>query len=525
MTSEMRLGATLAAIVSGDGTAVVGPTLVALVDAPPSDPLVEAIWAVAEAEGPFDEALAALASVGSDGFAGLSDLILFGWEDDGCRLVIRGEVGAEINGRDGMQQEALQGGGVRSWAEHVYAEVGSVRAWVGEVRVATPEFLGYAIDRGIAPARGVDVLAPGTDVARPVARSRRSKQRPVPVEVPPEVAAALAASGVDAPSDASPLLPTPSVDEELVASGTTPDTDIVSTVEGAAPSTGADGLADVGDERLTGADDPGDPLASGVAEAGAAGSPPSLDTIHPGALHDGSFVEHDPKPEDDGPNDFDVLFGATQFRSVEGAAIRADEAVPDAPAPDAPAPRSDLGPDHDGMTVTAAELRSMIGSAPSAGGAPSGGSGHLATRCAQGHLNPPHGSVCRACGQSIQGQSAVRVPQLDIGVFRFTDGTRIPVTKPMLIGRSPKMSGPISGVVPDLVTVASPAQDISRTHVEVRVEGWQVMVLDKGSTNGTTVMLPGRDPQRLRPDHPFPLPIGGRVNLADEAEFTFEVGP
>jgi len=96
------------------------------------------------------------------------------------------------------------------------------------------------------------------------------------------------------------------------------------------------------------------------------------------------------------------------------------------------------------------------------------------------------------------------------------------VAGPLLIGRSPRMSGPISGALPELVSVPSVQSDISRTHVEIRIEGWQVLVVDKGSTNGTMVLLEGRPPQRLRPGEPFPLPLGGRVSLADEVDFTYE---
>ena len=73
------------------------------------------------------------------------------------------------------------------------------------------------------------------------------------------------------------------------------------------------------------------------------------------------------------------------------------------------------------------------------------------------------------------------------------------------------------------VTVPSPEQDVSRTHVEVRLEGWQVLAVDKGSTNGTTVTIPGHGTQRLRPDLPFPLPVGAVLSLADEVSISFEV--
>ena len=148
----------------------------------------------------------------------------------------------------------------------------------------------------------------------------------------------------------------------------------------------------------------------------------------------------------------------------------------------------------------------------------------LASRCGAGHVNPPHAEVCRACGGPVD-PGVVAVERVELGRFVFSSGQVVTVAGPLLIGRSPRMSGPISGALPELVSVPSAQQDISRTHVEVRIKGWQMLVVDKGSTNGTMVLLDGRPPQRLRPGEPFPLPLGGRVSLADEVDFVYEVAP
>ena len=227
-----------------------------------------------------------------------------------------------------------------------------------------------------------------------------------------------------------------------------------------------------------------------------------------------------PPPEDD----YDSLFGATEFRSVEGAAVRPSELdappEPDRAAAAAPPPPSPATPgdhDHDGFTVS---LQDLIGAVPDLTG---GVEGQLAVQCLSGHLNPASGATCRVCGTDIQTQKPFKVDRIDLGVFRFSTGDEVRVLGPMLVGRAPKLGGAITGVVPELVTVPSPEQDISRTHVEVRVEGWQVMVVDRDSTNGTFVSLPGQEPKRLRAGEPFPLPVGASVSLAGEVEFAFEV--
>ncbi len=71
--------------------------------------------------------------------------------------------------------------------------------------------------------------------------------------------------------------------------------------------------------------------------------------------------------------------------------------------------------------------------------------------------------------------------------------------------------------------IPSPDKDISRNHLEIRLDGWHVLVTDLKSTNGTLVTLPGREPERLRPDAPAPIEPGTTVSLADEVTFRFEV--
>ena len=66
-------------------------------------------------------------------------------------------------------------------------------------------------------------------------------------------------------------------------------------------------------------------------------------------------------------------------------------------------------------------------------------------------------------------------------------------------------------------------RDISRNHAEVVLEGWHVLVRDLGSTNGTTVTLPGQEPVRLRPTEDHGIEPGAVITLADEVSLTYEV--
>jgi pSer/pThr/pTyr-binding forkhead associated (FHA) protein len=75
--------------------------------------------------------------------------------------------------------------------------------------------------------------------------------------------------------------------------------------------------------------------------------------------------------------------------------------------------------------------------------------------------------------------------------------------------------------VPQLVTVPSPQQDISRSHLELRLEGWHVVALDLGTTNGTTLHRPGHEPLRLRAREGVLLRDGDLLDLGDDVHLTY----
>ena len=148
-----------------------------------------------------------------------------------------------------------------------------------------------------------------------------------------------------------------------------------------------------------------------------------------------------------------------------------------------------------------------------------------AVLCPAGHPSPPHAGTCRACGRDIPPQQPYQTPRPPLGVLRLGTGDVVALDRGVLLGRSPKGNADLpAGDRPHLVRVPSPENDISRNHVEVVLEGWHVLVRDLGSTNGTTVALPGAAPVRLRPGDQQVIEPGTIVTMADEVSFTFEVG-
>jgi FHA domain-containing protein len=148
----------------------------------------------------------------------------------------------------------------------------------------------------------------------------------------------------------------------------------------------------------------------------------------------------------------------------------------------------------------------------------------LAVLCTRGHLNPPTSPTCRICGREVPEQQAYETPRPPLGILRLSTGDVVRLDRGGIMGRAPQ--GP-PGLPPDLqphvVRIASPQCDLSRNHVQVVVEGWQVILRDLDTTNGTTVTPPQSTTTRLRAGDPFVLEPGAVVSMADEVSFTYEV--
>jgi hypothetical protein len=148
-----------------------------------------------------------------------------------------------------------------------------------------------------------------------------------------------------------------------------------------------------------------------------------------------------------------------------------------------------------------------------------------AVLCPAGHPSPPHAGTCRSCGREIPVQQPFQTARPPLGVLRLATGDVVTLDRGVLLGRSPKVRADVPAAErPHLVKVPSPENDISRNHLEVVLEGWHVLVRDLGSTNGTTVALPGQAPVRLRPGDQQVIEPGTILSLADEVSLTFEVG-
>jgi hypothetical protein len=108
----------------------------------------------------------------------------------------------------------------------------------------------------------------------------------------------------------------------------------------------------------------------------------------------------------------------------------------------------------------------------------------------------------------------------------LSSGPVVDVDRAVIVGRAPQARRPGDDRA-RLVTVPSPHQEISSTHVEFRPgtgpDQGSVVVTDLGSTNGTVIVQPGLRPEDLQPGISVQLNPGAVVDLGEGV--TIQVAP
>lgn len=195
------------------------------------------------------------------------------------------------------------------------------------------------------------------------------------------------------------------------------------------------------------------------------------------------------------------------------AAVMPAPPAPEPPAPEPPAP----GP-FDSMENGDTQLMMdpvLSEPAPPGLGSTDPDAMVMAVVCPYGHSSPENATVCRVCGQPIVSQAPRLVERPTLALLRASDGTTVQVDRAVLLGRAPSANLSTTRT-PRLMTVPSPGHDISRTHVEVAPEGWQIVVTDLRSTNGTIVVRPGSgERSHLPPGEPVAVPLQSLLELGD----------
>ncbi|QZY28663.1 FHA domain-containing protein [Nocardioides coralli] len=133
-----------------------------------------------------------------------------------------------------------------------------------------------------------------------------------------------------------------------------------------------------------------------------------------------------------------------------------------------------------------------------------------------------------AVTQPVPLQSSVPGPEESepAAVVRlvFSHGEEVAVDRAVVVGRAPQAGRSRGTGEPQLVTVPSPGQEISSTHLEVRPgsgsDHGHAVVEDLGSTNGTVLVRPGQAAEELTAGTPVVLVPGAVLDLGDGITIT-----
>ncbi|CAM3909691.1 FHA domain-containing protein [Nocardioides zeicaulis] len=120
----------------------------------------------------------------------------------------------------------------------------------------------------------------------------------------------------------------------------------------------------------------------------------------------------------------------------------------------------------------------------------------------------------------VPGQEvAPEVLASPVATLVFSTGDVVGVDRTVLVGRAPEARRFASHDQPHVVTVASPHQEISSTHLEIRpgagADHGSAIATDLGSTNGTVLAQPGLDAEELTPGIAVSLVPGAVLDLGD----------
>jgi FHA domain len=397
----------------------------------------------------------------------------------------------------------LRAGVVRAskiaWGDPVSAEV---------VPLDTPAF---------APTSSVDVPSPArepepaSDDLRPVPISATTASDSVAIEDggPVETAAPVA--------DSAPLGNDPAASDDAVPvdEGSPTMTSSAAEPSGATTVVSSDGeedLPELPEPAEKAEDEPEPPHASRFA---ALWGDTSAYSIEEAAVR--IEAEEAPKPQ----RAATVLSGAAPAAASLSPDSDIISSVPgrggSAAAPAAPATQD--WSDHDGATVVGFSIGTAVAEpAPEATNSET----VLALVCPSGHPNRPHREACRQCGAVLSAGFTQTVPRPSLGLIRSSTGEVVPLTGPVLIGRSPRAARFQGTVSPKLLSL--PYQHISSTHLEVRMEGWNVFAVDLNSMNGA--YLRRRDEPPVRVTHvPLMLADGDVIDFGHGVSVSFEGMP
>lgn len=112
--------------------------------------------------------------------------------------------------------------------------------------------------------------------------------------------------------------------------------------------------------------------------------------------------------------------------------------------------------------------------------------------CDCGELNSPDSEECRACGATLDPARPLAAgPRPPLGILITDDGRVFTLTDDVVVGREPGQAPEVRAGLARPLVLRDSEQSTSRVHALVRLVGWEVEVVDRGSANGTFISRSG----------------------------------
>jgi hypothetical protein len=134
--------------------------------------------------------------------------------------------------------------------------------------------------------------------------------------------------------------------------------------------------------------------------------------------------------------------------------------------------------------------------------------------CERGHFNHPLALYCSTCGVSTvhRTRTTVKGPRPTLGVIVIDDGTTYTLDADYVVGREPDQAPAVQSDAARPLRLFDTERSTSRVHAEIRLQEWDVLVVDRGSANGTYVLpREAGQWQRLAAETPQKIEPGTRV--------------
>ncbi|WP_460370425.1 FHA domain-containing protein, partial [Actinocorallia lasiicapitis] len=144
--------------------------------------------------------------------------------------------------------------------------------------------------------------------------------------------------------------------------------------------------------------------------------------------------------------------------------------------------------------------------------------------CKNGHFNDPRVQYCGVCGiamvqLSLIPRQAARPP---LGLLLLDDGTTFRLDTDYVIGRSPEPAPEVAGGLARPVRLTDLEGSVSRRHIKISLDQWDVRLTELGSVNGTFLTEPDRPQRRLQPGESVIVPPGSVIQVGAQRTFRYE---